>query len=819
MSEQFYYNYNGDDRGAFSVENNSIVFKIKRAILDGVKNAEVSLRKKVRKNGKNYFKHKLLSKKIPRAYRAAAKNPVDENKIVFVEIRLPYLTNSLQIMFDELANNYDYNIHTHFLLNGNTIRADYTQRCINAVEDIATAKYVFIDEGSNALSAMPLRPETKIIQLWHGCGAFKKFGFSTADLIFGESRKEQLRHPFNKNYSLVTVSSPEVAWAYYEAMNIDEKSGVVQATGSSRTDIFYDNEFLDSARRHLYEVVPQAKGKKVILYAPTFRGRVAKAKAPDMLNVKMFYEALGDEYVLLFKYHPHVKNPPVVEDEYKDFAMDVGNVLTIEELLSVSDICISDYSSLVFEYSLFEKPLIFFAYDLDEYFDWRGFYYDYYELAPGLIAKTNFEMIDYIQHIDERFDKKAIQDFRYKFMRSCDGHATQRILEYAFDNLESHKKPCETFEHFYTVPRVESSYFPYYKRVQLIKEQKEVAQKLYDEARGSLKKGSVVAFDIVSQEVLHSIKKRSKGSVTIVNGGDKIEDVISAVANAECVIIDSPNTLLDCFKLRDETRVVLLPTDAYPLSVFGKISKQYRSNLFKEQYALAPLYSSVTDIVAPSKMTAGFYKKAIGKDVNAIIAGDVKTDIFFDEEYKQHILEKLYEAHPDFEGRKIIAYVSSKPADDEMMKNDSFIYEYLYKDYVFIKIFGGINLNNVTTSEYYADSIVDASEILNPYEALAVADIAIGDLNSAVLSFMSTGKPLFIYCESKENAIEETESFVNPEESVPIKIFDDMNDIIKIILDIENYDYSRYNELREKYLAKCDGKSTKRLLKALTDNR
>ena len=123
MSEQFYYNYNGDDRGAFSVENNSIVFKIKRAILDGVKNAEVSLRKKVRKNGNNYFKHKLLSKKIPRAYRAAAKNPVDENKIVFVEIRLPYLTNSLQIMFDELANNYDYNIHTHFLLNGNTIRA------------------------------------------------------------------------------------------------------------------------------------------------------------------------------------------------------------------------------------------------------------------------------------------------------------------------------------------------------------------------------------------------------------------------------------------------------------------------------------------------------------------------------------------------------------------------------------------------------------------------------------------------------------------------------------------------------------------------
>lgn len=147
-------------------------------------------------------------------------------------------------MFDELANNYDYNIHTHFLLNGNTIRADYTQRCINAVEDIATAKYVFIDEGSNALSAMPLRPETKIIQLWHGCGAFKKFGFSTADLIFGESRKEQLRHPFNKNYSLVTVSSPEVAWAYYEAMNIDEKAVLFRQPAQAEQIFFMTTNFL-----------------------------------------------------------------------------------------------------------------------------------------------------------------------------------------------------------------------------------------------------------------------------------------------------------------------------------------------------------------------------------------------------------------------------------------------------------------------------------------------------------------------------------------------------------------------------------------------
>ena len=103
--------------------------------------------------------------------------------------------------------------------------------------------------------------------------------------------------------------------------------------------------------------------------------------------------------------------------------------LDIDKLLCVSDVCISDYSSLIFEYSLFERPMIFFAYDLDEYFDWRGFYYNYDELTPGPIVKTTEEIIDYIQHLDTRFNPSQVRAFREKFMSACDGHATDRILE------------------------------------------------------------------------------------------------------------------------------------------------------------------------------------------------------------------------------------------------------------------------------------------------------------------------------------------------------------------------------------------------------
>ncbi|MBQ7129054.1 MAG: CDP-glycerol glycerophosphotransferase family protein, partial [Clostridia bacterium] len=190
----------------------------------------------------------------------------------------------------------------------------------------------------------------------------------------------------------------------------------------------------------LYKVVPQAKGKKVILYAPTFRGRVASARTPNQLNLGMFEDHFGDDYVLLFKHHPFVKKIPVISDEFAQFAFDVTQTLDIEDLLCTADICITDYSSLVFEYSLFEKPIIFYAYDLENYCDWRGFYYDYYEISPGPVFSTNKEMIYYIENLDTRFDKVKIKDFRKKFMRSCDGNSTDRILRYIFDKDKSEQK-------------------------------------------------------------------------------------------------------------------------------------------------------------------------------------------------------------------------------------------------------------------------------------------------------------------------------------------------------------------------------------------
>ena len=361
------------------------------------------------------YKHYIKGKKIKR------------EKAVFVEVRFDEITDSFRLVYDRMkADGFD--VHEQFIENIKPGKWGYIKRCLRMLEDISDAHYVFLNDACNVTSCIPLRKGTKIYQLWHACGAFKKFGMSTAELIFGDNRKSLERYTNYGNLYYVTVRSKEVIWAYEEAMNLKDTKTQVVATGVSRTDVFYDQHFIEQSKAAVYSVCPAAENKKLILSAPTSRGRAAKAERPDCLATPAMKPASGAEHVSLTKHHPYVKQPPVVPEDCADLAMDVTKSLEIDQLLCASDVCVSDYSSLIFEYSLFERPMIFFAYDLDDYFDWRGFYYNYDELTPGPVVKETEEIIDYIRHLDTRFDQAQVHAFKEKFMSSCDGHATDRIM-------------------------------------------------------------------------------------------------------------------------------------------------------------------------------------------------------------------------------------------------------------------------------------------------------------------------------------------------------------------------------------------------------
>ena len=378
---------------------------------------------------------------FPLISRFHARKPVKANKVVLIELRYDKVMSSLELIRDRLAAQERIDLHVRCMENASKSKLRHYRECMSLVKEIADARCIFISEGSEVLGCLPMRPQTNYVQVWHACGAFKKFGMSTADLLFGASGEEQKRHPVYGNVTHVTVSAPEVIWAYAQAMDLPENC--IYPTGVSRTDVFFSRERLEAARVALHRAFPQIAGRKVLLYAPTFRGHTNTAYAPDGLDIRALSEALSDRFVLVVKQHALVKQVPQLPEDLKDrFVFDATGVLPIEDLLMTADMCISDYSSLIFEYSLFERPMLFFAYDLDEYNDWRGFYYPYEEMTPGPVCRTNEELIGQILELEQHFDPATVRAFRERFMGSCDGHATQRILKLGLGRGQAAREGC-----------------------------------------------------------------------------------------------------------------------------------------------------------------------------------------------------------------------------------------------------------------------------------------------------------------------------------------------------------------------------------------
>ncbi|HBM4140244.1 TPA: CDP-glycerol glycerophosphotransferase family protein, partial [Listeria innocua] len=270
---------------------------------------------------------------------------------------------------------------------------------------------------------LTLRKDSEVIQLWHAAGAFKKFGFSS--IGYADSNTESFERDAHKNYSKVVVSSSEIVPFYAEAFDVDEKN--VLPLGVPRTDRFFNEEYKVYIKSVFEGKYPALKNKKVITYAPTFRGGPGERQQFVMnLNIRRLAEQLGDEYVLVLKMHPSVVRGVGIPFDLQEFAFNMSNE-DINDVLINTDILITDYSSVVFDFSIMEKPVLFYAYDLESYLGERNFYYNYEEFVPGPIVRTNEEVIGAIKAND--FDLEKVRVFKERFFDDLDGNSAKRIVK------------------------------------------------------------------------------------------------------------------------------------------------------------------------------------------------------------------------------------------------------------------------------------------------------------------------------------------------------------------------------------------------------
>ncbi len=345
------------------------------------------------------------------------------NKILFLSDSREELSGNFKFVYDEIMKDKDkYEVTTLLKKNLSTKRT--LKEKINLCHEIALSKYIFLDDFYPVIYVLKLRKETKLIQLWHAMGAYKTVGYSRAGKPGGPDSKS-LTH---RGYTGAIVSSESIRKNYAEAFNMDIEK--VHALGIPRTDIFFDKKYEKNIKKKIYDKYPVLKNKKVIMFAPTFRGNGQMTAHYDFswIDFKKLRKAFPKDYVCIIKLHPFIKNVPDYDFENDDFYLDLTSEREINDLLFITDVLVTDYSSVIFEYSFFERPVVFFTPDLDDYRNSRDFYYSLDKYTYGDIAKDDDELIKCIKK--GNVDKKKIKEFKDYFCSACDGKSTKKVVDY-----------------------------------------------------------------------------------------------------------------------------------------------------------------------------------------------------------------------------------------------------------------------------------------------------------------------------------------------------------------------------------------------------
>lgn len=295
---------------------------------------------------------------------------------------------------------------------------------------IAKSGVVVVDDYTPVLNDIWALKHCKQIQLWHACGAFKTFGFSRIGKDGGPNQTSRN----HRSYDYAMVSSSEIRRFYAEGFGIDEEN--VKALGVPRTDDFFKEDYKIKIRRELYEKYPVLKEKKVILFAPTFRGNGAgSAYYPfQRFDVESLLSGLGDDYMVIIKHHPFVLEAHPVPESIKDRVLDLSKESEINDLLFITDILITDYSSVIFEASLLDIPMLFYAFDLEEYTVNRDFYYPFKNFVPGKIVRNLEQIQEAIHNADYEQDK--VKTFKHRFFDDLDGKSSERVADFMLSLLK-----------------------------------------------------------------------------------------------------------------------------------------------------------------------------------------------------------------------------------------------------------------------------------------------------------------------------------------------------------------------------------------------
>lgn len=384
--------------------------------------------KKILKNknemNKYLYRHKYINK------------PLEENTIMFETFMGKSYADSPKYIYEYLAKNYPNKYKFVWVLNDHKEKLPYGGIVVKRF----TRKYAYYLARSKYFVFNVRQPlwfrkrEGQIfVETWHGT-PLKRLAFDQEEVTAASPTYKAQFYRQKQEWDYLIAPNKFSSDIFKSCFMYD---GNMLETGYPRNDLLSASN-RDEIALKLKKKLNIPLDKKTILYAPTWRDDEyygnGKYKFKLKLDLEMLKDQLGDEYVVLLRTHHYIADILDISG-LEGFAFNLSKYDDITEIYLISDICITDYSSVFFDFANLKRPLLFYTYDLDKYRDvLRGFYIDMETELPGPLVYTTEEVIDNIKNINQLNERyaKRYDEFYQRFCLWEDGGASKRVVDEVF---------------------------------------------------------------------------------------------------------------------------------------------------------------------------------------------------------------------------------------------------------------------------------------------------------------------------------------------------------------------------------------------------
>jgi len=350
--------------------------------------------------------------------------PVSRRRVVLATARTAQLEGNLAWLYAAMRARHpdlDYVLLLEPYSYGLRGKLGYLFRLVRGMVLLRTSGLMVVDNAYLPIHVGRHRSATTVVQVWHAVSALKRFGADTLTPM-AEPERTFLHH----GYDFVVTSAEGARGPWAAALRTPRER--VLALGTPRTDFFFDAVAMARERERVLAAYPAVQGRRVVLHAPTFRGRGQGKRPASALDAVRLRAALPADHVLVLKTHPNL-DPSSISTAGYDVVVDPR--LEINGLLAATDILVTDYSSAIFEFALLRRPLVLLVGDLEEYERAPGLYLDYRTEMIGTQVQDTDGVATAI--LEGRFDLSGYDAFIDRHVGPTGGRASERFVETFLD--------------------------------------------------------------------------------------------------------------------------------------------------------------------------------------------------------------------------------------------------------------------------------------------------------------------------------------------------------------------------------------------------